>query len=97
MPCSSHLTSWPLASAAVCAAVGFGFSAGSAAVLPELPELEFESDELVLPSLLLRLHAATTITIKAIAVSCFIGLPTLSARFQKHTPFTLTADASQHL
>src|SRR5438132_2735239 len=77
IPCWSHFTSWPFAIAAVCAAVGFGFSTGS-----PVTDLSFddgdEDDEfelLLVLNLLLRLHAATIKTNAMIKGTCFIRSP----------------------
>jgi hypothetical protein len=65
--------------AAVWAAVGLGFSAGSSAVVSllevELFELELLDVEADFLNLSLRLQAATRSTMIAIPVSCFIGSP----------------------
>src|SRR5215475_10871285 len=95
MPCSSHFTSSPPASAAVCAAVGWGFSATS---LPPESEEDDDDDEfelLPLLSLLLKLQAITTSTIAAIAVSCFIGVTTIILRFKVKRLLRQTVDSSQ--
>jgi len=75
MLCSSHLTSSPLASAAICASVGAGFSTGSLPLFYELVEDDDVEDSLLLPgfSLLLRLQAATTKTSKASGIRFLIG------------------------
>src|SRR5437016_647335 len=76
IPCWSHFTSWPFAIAAVCAAVGFGFSTGS----PPETDLSFDEDEdefvlLLGFNLLVRLHAAIIKTSATIEGICFIGSP----------------------
>src|SRR5437870_8541647 len=88
MPCSSHFTVWPLAMAAVCAAVGLGCSTESLPLFERLldEEDEFEFEEFVFLSLLLKLQAATTSTIATIRGMCFIGPPIFS-RFRKAIAF----------
>src|SRR5712671_5539642 len=74
MPCSSHFTVCPLAMAALCAAVGFGCSAGSFEGLLD-EEDEFEFEELDFLNFSLRLQAATTNTIATIRETFFIPSP----------------------
>src|SRR5438105_15374702 len=78
IPCWSHFTSWPFAIAAVCAAVGFGFSTGSPPVTDLWLDDDGEDDEFVLLlvfNLLVRLHAAIIKTSATIEGICFIGSP----------------------
>src|SRR5712692_2130751 len=77
MPCSSHFTVWPLAMAAVCAAVGFGCSTESVPLFELLldEEDEFEFEELDFLNFSLRLQAATTNTSATIRETFFIGSP----------------------
>src|SRR6266480_6965659 len=63
MPCWSHFTVWPLAMAAVCAAVGFGCSTGSFPIFEGLLDEEFEFEVPDFLNFSLRLQAATTNTI----------------------------------
>src|SRR5216684_2155323 len=91
MPCWSHFTVWPLAMAALCAAVGFGCSTGSCPIFEGLldEEEEFEFEELDFLNFSLRLQAATTNTIATIRETFFIPSPN-AGRFGKQTVFTPT-------
>src|SRR5258708_37607343 len=82
--------------AALCAAVGLGFSTGSLPIFAGLldEEDEFEFEELAFLNFSLRLQAATTNTIATIRVNFFIESPK-ARRFGKQTRFTGTARACQ--
>src|SRR5258707_6727597 len=88
MPCSSHFTVWPLAMAALCAAVGFGCSTGSLPIFAGLldEDDEFEFEELAFLNFSLRLQAATTNTIATIRESFFISSPD-AGRIRKANAF----------
>src|SRR6266576_1660612 len=92
IPCSSHFTSSPFASAAIWASVGAGFSTGSLpTIVGLLEEDEFEDDDassfLFDLSLLLKLQAAITKTSRARGISFFIGRSILHWN-KIHAPFT---------
>src|SRR5439155_9057934 len=88
MPCSSHFTAWPLAMAALCAAVGFGCSTGSLPIFEGLldEEDEFEFEELDFLNFSLRLQAATTNTIATTRETFFIRSPN-SVQIRKANAF----------
>src|SRR5437588_13013047 len=95
IPCSSHLTSCPLAIAAICADVGFGFSTGSPPMLVGLPDEDEEELELPPPlNLFVKLHAATTSAIRTINGICFIRITMSSIKIQKRNGLLLQACAA---
>src|SRR5712692_7207132 len=74
-PCWSHFTLLPLAMAAVCAAVGLGFSTGSFPIFEGLLDEDDEFEELAFLNFSLRLQAATTNTNATIRETFFIPSP----------------------
>jgi len=78
--------SWPFAIAAVCAAVGFGYSAGSSpglSLVLEDEDGEDDSELLLLFNLLVRLQAATTMTRRIINGRFFIEFTSSFCLFEK--------------
>src|SRR6266581_5166973 len=92
IPCWSHFTVCPFATAAICAAVGVAFSTSS----PPVAEVSFdeedddESEEPLCLSLLVKLHAATTRMRRKIAGICFIEI-TNQQKVEEQPLFTLSS------